>query len=134
MASLREYTGELVVVRCWCGIQLGIPSSLRSEQLRRRDEGGSLAVFCPLGHEFVPSGESRLKKLERQLAQKDAILDQISAERDCAERRRRAEKAAKTRLKNRIASGACPCCKRHFVNLQRHMASKHPDFVEGEHD
>ena len=39
-------------------------------------------------------------------------------------------KAAKTRLKNRIARGICPCCKRHFTNLQRHMDCKHPEFNE----
>jgi hypothetical protein len=33
MTELREHSGVLVVVRCWCGIQHGIPESLRNERL-----------------------------------------------------------------------------------------------------
>lgn len=40
----------------------------------------------------------------------------------------RAEKGAKTKLKKRIAKGACPCCNRHFVNLQRHIEGQHPEY------
>jgi hypothetical protein len=45
------------------------------------------------------------------------------------EARVRAEKAeeAKARLEKRVRSGLCPCCKRSFVNLKRHMATKHPE-------
>jgi DNA repair exonuclease SbcCD ATPase subunit len=28
--------------------------------------------------------------------------------------------------KKRVSNGVCPCCNRTFINLQRHMASKHP--------
>lgn len=41
----------------------------------------------------------------------------------------RAQKAAKTRMKNRIANGVCPCCNRHFANVQRHIRTKHPEFT-----
>jgi hypothetical protein len=51
-------------------------------------------------------------------------------ERDTAERRRRAEKAAKTKIKNRVAKGVCPCCNRTFQNLADHMKSKHPDYAD----
>jgi len=39
-------------------------------------------------------------------------------------------KAALTRMTNRIAFGVCPCCHRHFDNLQRHIATKHPEFLK----
>lgn len=38
-------------------------------------------------------------------------------------------KGVVTRTRNRIANGVCPCCDRSFTNLQRHMASKHPDYA-----
>lgn len=41
-------------------------------------------------------------------------------------------KAAHTRTKNRIAKGVCPCCSRTFLDLQRHMQTKHPDFTKQE--
>ncbi len=124
------YTGELVAVTCWCGIRVGIPRELRAEQLRCHDEGSHLAVWCPLGHEFIPGGESRADKLKRQLdaqeAQKRHLADQLEA----AERSARAYKGHTTRLRKRAAAGVCPCCTRTFQNLQRHMANQHPDFAE----
>lgn len=42
----------------------------------------------------------------------------------------RAEKAAKTRIKNRIKNGVCPCCNRTFANLHAHMKKQHPDYVK----
>ncbi len=40
----------------------------------------------------------------------------------------RAQKAAKTKLKNRIKHGVCPCCKRTFQNIAKHIATKHPGY------
>lgn len=34
------------------------------------------------------------------------------------------------RLRRRTAAGVCPCCNRSFVQLARHMKTKHPDHVE----
>ena len=42
--------------------------------------------------------------------------------------RARAEKAAKTRLKNRIKNGVCPCCNSTFKNLAAHIKNNHPDY------
>lgn len=36
--------------------------------------------------------------------------------------------ATKTRIKNRVKNGVCPCCNRTFENLARHMQAKHSDF------
>jgi hypothetical protein len=33
-----------------------------------------------------------------------------------------------TKLRKKAADGLCPCCDRHFADLQMHLASKHPDF------
>lgn len=136
-STITELTGELVVVRCWCGIQHAVPESLRNEQVRQFNDGKRpMGIHCPLGHSHVPSGESASARLKRQLEAKDNAIayersrhDQTKAELRDTENRRRAEKAAKTRLKNRIAKGVCPCCNRHFANVHRHIQSQHPEFV-----
>lgn len=42
----------------------------------------------------------------------------------------RSQKAAKTRLKNRIKHGVCPCCKRTFKQLAEHMKTMHPEYLK----
>jgi chromosome segregation ATPase len=93
--------------------------------------------YCPFGHQMSFSlGDSEATKLRRErdrltqrLAEKD---DEIARQRElqeAAERRVSAARGQITKLKNRAAAGVCPCCTRHFVNLERHMASKHKGFV-----
>jgi hypothetical protein len=51
-----------------------------------------------------------------------------------AERANRAEREASierdklARLRKRAKHGVCPCCKRTFQQLARHMKQKHPEF------
>lgn len=63
----------------------------------------------------------------------DAYEDQAAKLRDYAAllRERESVKAQSTRLrkvKDRVKNGVCPCCNRTFVNLQRHMHTKHPSY------
>ena len=127
--TLFEAMGVLTRVRCWCGIQHAVPQSLRNEQLRQFHDGRSpQMIYCPLGHQHQPAGVTDAERLRRRLLEREAAHDQTKAELRDTEHRRRAEKAAKTRLKNRIVNGVCPCCHRTFANLRRHMVSKHPDY------
>lgn len=82
---------------------------------RPRTEGGVELVV----------GERRLRA--SKLAGRKTVPS-ARAEASRAEHSRRAEKAAKTRIKNRIARGVCPCCKRTFQNLAAHMQTQHPGF------
>ncbi len=118
-----------VVTCCKCGCDFGLPGGLY-DKLRENEK----SFYCPNGHpqHFC---ESSTKKLERELASKERALAtarrreaELERQRDHAENRRRGEKAAKTRLKNRVAKGVCPCCNRSFANLRLHMANKHPEF------
>ena len=70
----------------------------------------------------------KLKSVEEDLRRTESRLASEKAQRKFAEHRVRAEKGAKTKLKNRIANGVCPCCTRSFQNLQRHIETKHPEF------
>jgi len=87
---------------------------------------------CPYCQTSWGFGQSENARLKKELA--NAIKRKEWAEQDAkhAEDCRRAEKAAKTRLKNRIHNGVCPCCNRTFQNLQKHMKKQHPDYVKSE--
>lgn len=128
MTTLR-YSGELVILSCWCGIAHAIPDDLRSYQLREQDAGRNFSVYCPLGHQYVPKGPSRLERERRSREAADArataLRDQLAA----AERSKAAIKGQLTKARKRAVNGVCPCCSRTFVNVQRHMATKHPEQV-----
>lgn len=127
--TISDFSGLLVVTRCWCGIQHAVPESLYENQREQRDNGlKQTAIFCPLGHEWVSKGTSRVEALEQQVAAERARHDQTKAELREERNRVNSERAAKSRLKNRIKNGICPCCKRSFANLHRHMQGQHPEF------
>ena len=131
MSELYEKAGVLIVLRCWCGIQHAVPEALRQEQLRQHNAGKSPpGIHCPLGHKHQPAGPSEAERLRCSLSAERARHDQTKAELRETEARRRAEKAAKTRLQKRVANGICPCCKRTFKDLARHMKNKHPEMVQ----
>jgi hypothetical protein len=117
-----KYSGRLVVTSCWCGIQLAIPDQLYKEATRTK----SVAVYCPLGHEFVYGNttEDRLKKEREKTARLTSELDQSESSR----RALRGVVTKKNKQLDRVKAGVCPCCKRTFQNVARHMASQHPSF------
>lgn len=133
MATLT-YTGELVVTSCWCGIQCAIPRDLHRQAHSRKN----FAVFCPLGHEFVYGKNETDRQRERADAAENAawraeqrerqVRDQLAA----SERSKAALKGHLTRYRKRIANGVCPVegCKRHFPDVQAHVATKHPAWLE----
>ncbi len=125
-----------VIDCCNCGMLFAVPRTLDT---RWQNRGSSQTFYCPMGHpqHYVgKSDEQRAKDAEaalkrekqrREWAEHNAEAAENKAQR--AEYRRRAEKAAKTKIKNRISKGVCPCCNRTFVNLARHMSNKHPGYV-----
>lgn len=77
----------------------------------------------------LKAAQSSLVKTDQQLSSERATHDQTKAELRETERRRRAEKGAKTKLKNRINAGTCPCCDQQFTDLAEHMKAQHPEFA-----
>ncbi len=130
MPETLTYSGKLTVLKCWCGIAHAVPSSLRSEQMRTHEGGGSMSIYCPLGHTYQPVGESRAEKLERQLQWQKEQRARVAAERDQAQASARAHKGAATKARKKAAAAVCPVpgCGRSFKQLRRHMATQHPDF------
>jgi hypothetical protein len=120
VANSLTYTGSLTVVTCWCGTAHAVPEELRDYQLRQHADGQIFSLYCPLGHTYHPSGKSKwaTEKQAREAAEARAtsLADQLAA----------ADREAK-RLARRARQGICPCCHRSFVNVKRHMDTKHPD-------
>jgi hypothetical protein len=120
---------ELIEMTCWCGIVHAVPKNLHDLQHREFHEGKApKAIYCPVGHTHVPAGIPRYKVAEQALARERAAHDQTRAQCRDAELQMTAAKGTVTRLRHRVAKGVCPCCKRSFLNLARHMHSKHPKF------
>lgn len=95
-----------------------------------RAEGGFW--HCPNGHsrgfrKGTDEIEREKVRQERDRLKQDAarMASEIAAE------RQRAEAAEKKLLqtKRRANAGVCQCCNRTFLNVQRHMKSKHPNVV-----
>ena len=124
---------HLQVVHCGgCAGTYGIDARYYQE---RREKGGFWnCPYCPCSCGFPAEGSevARLKrKLEYQEAETERERRRRANEQERHERTRRrlsATQGVVTRTKNRVARGVCPCCDRHFTNLQRHMQTKHPDY------
>lgn len=130
MPDTLLYTGKLTVINCWCGMRFAVPAELREYQLREYHDGKSpTGIYCPLGHSSVPAGTTDAERLEKQLQRERQRLDQSKEHARQLQNTLNAEKAAKSRLQNRISNGVCPCCQRSFLNLKRHMNSQHPGFA-----
>jgi elongation factor P hydroxylase len=114
---------------CACGVEVALPSNF--EEHRRRDHA---FWYCPNGHAQHFAGKSDVEIVR---AEAQALREKLAAEtkrREWAQKdaanhadeieklKRKAKRAAK-----RAANGVCPCCTRSFVNLRRHMETKHPE-------
>lgn len=108
-----------------CGIEVVLPRHLCAE--RRRDHK---SFYCPNGHSLSFQSETEEERLKKRLAAKEQAAERYLQEIDRLSRSRDAYKGKMTEIKNRISNGVCPCCKRSFTNVRRHMASKHPEFKE----
>ena len=126
-ASRTVYTEKAIcVIECAsCAIDFGIGQDF---QRRRREDHERF--YCPNGHENVYPQESEAERLRRELERQRVRANGEEARRRLAERQRAAAKGQVTRIKNRVSNGVCPCCKRTFQNLGRHMAGQHPDYTQ----
>lgn len=134
--STLTHTTTLVVETCWCGMAHAVPEELVDHQQRQHRDGvQQTGIYCPLGHVWVRSGKGEAERQRERAAQLERNLqvarETAAAERDLredTERRLAAQKGATTRAKKRHAAGVCPCCKRSFAQLRRHIASQHPEY------
>lgn len=98
-----------------------------TSQMQKDFSENRKSFYCPNGHSQHYT-EDEIKKLKDTIASKDRDLEWMRAQKTRAERELSAQKGQVTKIKNRISHGVCPCCKRTFSQLARHMKMKHPDF------
>ncbi len=123
-ALFNHTLGFFVEHCCNCGIAFGMPSEFRARKLR---DGGDF--YCPGGHRqfYTESENTRLKKQLEQETKRRQWAEEAK------ERSYKAEIATRghlTRLKKRVTNGVCPCCQRSFINLKRHIETKHKDWKD----
>jgi len=130
------YTGTLEIQRCpTCQIPHAIPTEMKQRMLDRRGPSGRQA-YCPNGHTWHFIGKTNAEeerearqRAERRLAYEQSRRDQAEAAAREERERTAAMRAEVTRTRRRAVAGACPSCNRSFVQLQKHMAAKHPDYL-----
>lgn len=115
-----------------CGVLYAVPETLIQ---RHRDYGGY--HHCCNGHaqgwgEDSATVSKQRRQIERLTQQQARLEDEKSAAWATANEQLKQAEAARretARLRKRIGNGVCPCCKRSFANVARHMQTKHPDNV-----
>ncbi len=130
--TTQNVTTELVHMECGeCGAVFGISNA---KYWRCKDDGENW--YCPNGHPRV-FRTTKVATLRRKLATTtrraehyETRLHDEQNNHDHTQRRLSATKGAHTRTKKRIGTGVCPCCNRHFANLEGHMTTKHPEYGE----
>lgn len=127
---------------CNCGMLFAMTQEFQDEKRAARGTGDQL-FYCPRGHGQHYTGKTEADKLREQLAeerrQRQRAEQNLAMHADDArEARERAEherrrangyKGHAARITKRAKAGVCPCCNRHFTALERHMATKHPQFT-----
>lgn len=138
---------ELHVLTCpKCSGVFAITEVYRAEAAR---EGGfKQCRSCPYCKNSRGYGEGEVDRLRKELANAEQEKERLNKratyfqqERDKAtqeaehfRKSRDGVRGAMASQKKRIANGVCPCCQRTFVNLHRHMTSKHPAFAKPEEE
>lgn len=113
---------ELTVINCGhCGGTYALNERYRAH--RAQVGGAWTCPYCQGGWGYVEGENARLKReLEETETRLRSAKCEVLAERNLKER-------AERKLR-RVNRGVCPCCKRSFQNLARHMATKHPEAKE----
>lgn len=127
--DIGEVKVELVHWVCpSCGILYGLTKAFADS--KRENAGG---YYCPNGH-YLSWKENEADRLRKRLkdAERDAQWFKDAEQRErkqrqAAERSAAAYKGQTTRLRKRAIAGVCAFCHRHFVNVERHVSTKHPD-------
>ena len=105
-----------------CGVVFGVTKFLQDMEIRDK-----ACFYCPNGHgqSYTTNEADRLRK---QLDAAHAELEKVNRAKQIAQdtARMEAEQRHKAEAKlDRISKGVCPKCKRSFVDIARHMQSKH---------
>jgi hypothetical protein len=119
--AVVEVTEQLFVEECCnCGIPFAMTEQFKEERVRDKR-----LFYCPNGHSQSYRGESfdaEVRRLRRERDEKADAAKRLERQRNLAQKKLK-------EIEGRVANGVCPHCNRSFVQLARHMKSKHPDCV-----
>ncbi len=107
---------------CNCEMIFAMPEYFYVTAFKLKDK---LTFYCPAGHpQNYVSGKSYARKFLEAQEENDRL------NRELISTRLESDNSIK-KLERRIKNGVCPCCTRTFSNMQKHIASKHPEFKNG---
>jgi hypothetical protein len=117
-------TMETIACYC-CGVRFAISADHRRSLVK-----SSEWFYCPNGHKQHYSEDNSETKRRQQAEQllKERQEELWRQQARSLELEQELKKVTK-KLK-RVSKGVCPCCNRTFVDLQRHMATKHPETIK----
>lgn len=128
------FSSSLKVVNCYA---CAGTYAMSSQFLDTRTYDGK-GWTCPYCKAPTIYGTSEKDELKKQLArQKESTTyqrrekEKYLQQRNTLERSRNGMKGVLVREQKKLARvrrGVCPCCNRHFKNVQRHMDSQHPNY------
>ena len=125
----EEMEVSTVLCQITCGVCGGVYAILERYRQHKAEQGGYWhCPYCQNTWGFSKE-VSLIEKAQREARTANDMLARERAEHEQTTMSLRAHKAAKTRLKNRIANGICPCCNRYFKNLHKHIKTEHPKFI-----
>ncbi len=117
-----------------CGVAIWASSEHQAELVRSKG-----TFYCINGHSQVYSSNATerelaevKRKLEVEQRQREWAQQRATSANERAEHAERSASSYKGKLrsvKERAKNGVCPCCQRSFVQLQRHIATKHPGYA-----
>lgn len=119
--TLSTYTEFSVETCCTCGTMFAMTKDYRSNRL---NNGGSF--YCPNGHSMSYT-KPRVKELEEELEAKRKEL--TAAKCDLLKEKNLRDQLQKNHDRL-VKKGVCPCCRRSFLNLKRHIKTKHPEYIQ----
>jgi len=131
-----QYGTKITAITCGvCHIPFGIPLGMYDKV----STDGSW-FYCPNGH-YIHYLETENQKLKKQVDNLTSTKERLMVQRDEAKReaehqasRANGYKGALTKVKKRVGKGVCPCCNRHFANVERHMVNQHPEYTDAPSD
>lgn len=129
MSDVLSRTVNLVTEECiTCGTVFGLSATLRNHCYQN---GGYF--YCPVGHSQgwnTANCKTNIDKLSAEIARLKSLVDYKDSRIEAERCKAAAAKTTLTKERNRLRNGVCPCCNRHFVNVERHLKTKHPNFAE----
>ncbi len=108
---------------CNCGVKFGLAHDYKEERLKDHRN-----FSCPNGHQQHYTGETEADRLKKELENEKRRHEFTKNQSEMHKRSASANKGLLTKIKNRVKHGVCPCCNRSFINLARHMKTKHEGY------